>query len=149
MFANKRQSVIIMKDLIEQVVRLLIAVIVFSIGESVSGQNALYEVPGQNALYEVPGLASDKSIIREYRKNVLYGNGQAIMSGCDKVLRLWRNDPAGEINCSNTYNPPFDIETCGQHGDFDLNINYYLATVIFNSIYPPLSSYSVNEKCLD
>lgn len=75
------------------------------------------------------------------------GLSQAILSGDNKFLSLWRNNHFGESVCSRPYSPPFDIETCGQHSFRDYEFYYDDGKVPIVSFYPTLSSNTIIKTC--
>lgn len=78
-----------------------------------------------------------------------YGYGQAILCGYGKSLNLWRHNITGEYPCSDSYYPSANIETCGQHEIFKLDIPYESEDININLINPTLSIYLISEDCVN
>ena len=77
------------------------------------------------------------------------GHAQAVLSGKNKLLTLWQNNPIVENNCSKTITTQFETETCGQNNSFKIDICYEGGSVALTYFYPPLSNYSINIDCFD
>ena len=76
-----------------------------------------------------------------------YGNGQSILSGSNKYLRLWRHDPSTEETCSKMVKIPEIIIDCPDYSDFYMDIYFEHVQLYFGSYSPSLTTYKIIEIC--
>ena len=130
--------------------------------------NSVYLLPGEgsalpneylefflDATYTyVPGIQIHRDLTKTKYHSLdacikTFGHGQAVLSGNEKKLRLWRHNPVGELVCSESYSPSIDIETCGQQNVSNHTYYYDYGNVPIGSFAPTLINKKITKICIE